>query len=124
MSETSFISFYLKTNTIRVFKRAIKNIEYPSYVRFLIHPINLQIAMTAYNKKKLTSFRVPIRLLNDETNASLCIHSKRLCTLVSRKMGWESEKSYRIPGRRIMGKKAFVFYLKEAYEVTRKENSE
>ena len=89
------------------------------YVRFLIHPINLQITMTAYNKKKLTSFRVPTRLLNDETNACLCIHSKRLCTLVSRKMGWELHKSYRIPGRRIMGKKAFVFYLSQVYEVTR-----
>ena len=90
---------------------------------FLIHPIRLQIAMTAYNKKKLTSFRVPVRLLNDETNVSLCIHSKRLCLLVSQKMGWEAEKSYRVPGRRMMGKKAFVFNLNEAYEVTRNQDT-
>lgn len=122
-SENTFISFYLKTSTIRVFKKAIKLIEYPSYVRFLIHPIRLQIAMTAYNKKKLTSFRVPVRLLNDETNVSLCIHSKRLCLLVSQKMGWEAEKSYRVPGRRMMGKKAFVFNLNEAYEVTRNQDT-
>ena len=119
MNDQSFLSFYLKTNTIRVFKKAIKTIEYPSYVRFLIHPLKLQMAMTPYDKKELTSFRVPVSLLNDETNASLAIHSKKLCGMVARKMGWTPGKSYRIPGRRLPGVKGFVFYLNEAYEVTR-----
>ena len=119
MTENTFLSFYLKTSTIRVFKKSIRIIEYPSYVRFLIHPTRLQIAMTAYNKKELTSFKVPIRLLNDDSKSSLSIHSKKLCGLVARKMGWIQGRSYRVPGRRLPGKKAFVFYLSDAYEVTR-----
>ncbi len=119
MENKTFISFYLKTSTIRVFKRSIRTIEYPTYVRFLIHPEKLQIAMTAYNKKELTSFRVSLDLLNDEPNASLCIHSKKLCGMVARKMGWQAGKSYRVPGNRLAGKKAFIFYLEEAFEVTR-----
>ncbi len=119
MRNDTFLSFYLKTSTIRVFKRSIRKIDYPLYVRFLIHPTKLQMAMTAYDKKELTSFRVPIDLLNDETNASLCIHSKKLCGLIERRMGWEPGRSYRVPGRQLPGRKAFVFYLSEAHEVTR-----
>ena len=121
MDESMFLSFYLKTNSIRVFKKSIRALEYPSYVRFLIHPTKLQIAMTAYDKKELTSFRVSTRILNDETSASLCIHSKKLCGMIARKMGWEQGKSYRIPGVRLIGNKAFVFYLNKARDVTREK---
>ena len=119
MRADSFLSFYLKTSTIRVFNRSIKKIDYPHFVRFLIHPTKLQIAMTAYYKKELTSFRVPRNLLNGDPRACLSIHSKKLCGLVARKMGWEDGRSYRIPGEMLQSKKAFVFYLEDAVEVTR-----
>ena len=124
MDESSFLSFYLKTSTIRVFKKSIRALEYPSYVRFLIHPTKLQIAMTTYDKKELTSFRVSSRILNVETDASLCIYSKKLCGLIARKMGWEHGKSYRIPGICLLGEKAFVFYLNEARDVTRETHQD
>ena len=120
MAEKTFISFYLKSSTIRVFTKSVKLLEYPKYVRLLINPTKLQLAMTAYNRKELTSFRVPNGLLNDECkNTSLCFHSKMLCSLVSAKMGWIPGKSYRIPGASLNGNKGFVFYLSDAFEVTR-----
>ena len=119
MKADSFLSFYLKTSTIRVFNRSIRILDYPNFVRFLIHPTKLQIAMTAYSKKELTSFSVPLNLLNDDPRACLSIHSKKLCGLVARRMGWEDGRSYRIPGEIIQSKKAFIFYLEDAVEVTR-----
>ena len=52
------ISFYLRNDTVRVFTSALRALDKPKYVRFLINPNTLKMAMTEYGQKEFTSFRV------------------------------------------------------------------
>lgn len=54
----TFISFYLSSNTFRVSTRALRVLNAPVYVRFLINPDKNLMAMESYYRKEFTSFRM------------------------------------------------------------------
>ena len=112
MSNQTYISFYLKSNTIRVFKSSIKAINAPMYIRFRINNETNQMIIEPYNKKKFTSFRVPQNLFDVE--GSMELHSKSFCRIMSNRMKWDYNRSYRIPGKIYLEQKIIMFDLSQA----------
>ncbi len=100
MSEPAYLSFYLGSDTIYIFCSVLKRMGRPTYVRFLIDADTMRLAMQPFHKKEFTSFRVPKALYVDRPgkHVSFRIHSRAFCQLVAVKMGWNADRSYRIPG--------------------------
>lgn len=71
-----------------------------AYVRFLINADTMQMIMQSYHKKEFTSFRVPKTLYMDlpGKHNSLRIRSRAFCRLLAARMGWDVDKTYRVPG--------------------------
>ena len=113
----TYISFYLPRHTLRVFVKAIRALEEPTYVRFLINPETLKMAMENYGKKEFTSFRVSRRMIEDSNSSSLRIHSKKFCDLIARRMNWDFGKGYRVPGTIYPEQNVVVYSLSEAQEI-------
>ena len=65
MFDDPCFTVYLKSNTIHVFKSAIRSIGNPNYVRLFIHEDGKTILMKSYDKKSQISIKVP-RNLSDE----------------------------------------------------------
>jgi len=78
------------------------------------------MAMEAYDKKELTSFKVPQKLFSDSKGTSMRIHSKRLCSLLAMRMGWNVTKSYRIPGDIFLKHQMVIFDLSKAVVLNEK----
>jgi len=116
------MSFYLARNTFRVFTDAVRRIGHPGYVRFLIHPDDLRMAMEAYGKKEPTSFKVPQRLFSDSKGTSMRIHSKPFCHLLAGRMGWNTARSYRVPGEIFSEQQVVIFDLSQAVVLNVRES--
>lgn len=119
MAEPAYLSFYLGSDTIYVFCRVLHRMGCPPYVRFLINPDTMQLVIQPYHKKEFTSFRVPKAMYEDqpEKHVSLRIRSRALCQLLAAKMGWNSDRSYRIPGMVYPKYSLARFDLVEAREI-------
>ena len=119
-TNNTFISFYMKKYTFRISTRAIRVLDNPVYVRFLINPDKNLMAMESYDKIELTSFRIRRSILEDSKYHSFKIASKKLCTLLARRMNWKTDRSYRIPGKIHPEKKIVIYRLEEAKEIPEK----
>jgi hypothetical protein len=99
MSEQSYISFYLRTNEIRVFVDAIRKIGLPHCIRFMINSETMQLVMIPAERKDFQSFRVPKGILDPSTKRQkMSIHSLQFCRMLSQRLGWDENCSYRVPG--------------------------
>lgn len=100
MAEPAYLSFYLGSDTIYVFYGVLQRLGRPTYVRLLINPGTMQLAMLPYHRKEFTSFRVPKALYGDPPGrrAGFRIRSRAFCQLLAAKMEWDADKSYRVPG--------------------------
>lgn len=99
MSEQTFISFYLRSYTIRVFVTSIRSIGQPRFIRFMINTETMQLVMIPADRKDFQSFRVPKGVLNPGTKRQkMAIHSQQFCQLLSKRLGWDTNYSYRVPG--------------------------
>lgn len=82
MAEETFVSFYLRSNTIRVFNAAVRKIGQPRFIRFMINPDTMQLAMLPAVKKDFQSFRVPKGLYSSHVgNDAMQVHSQKLVAL-------------------------------------------
>lgn len=115
-SDTTYISFYLKSNTIRIFKKAIRGLGLPQFIRFRVNSEGTSMVLEKYDRITLTSFRIPKNI--EDVDGSMDVHSKPFCRLMAFKLGWDVEKSYRIPGRVIQHQKVVVFDLTQAVQIT------
>ncbi len=119
MSEPVYLSFYLSSNTVYIFCGALRKMGRPAYVRFLIDANAMRLAMQPYHKMEFTSFRVPKALYDDQPgkHVSFRIHSRAFCQLIAVKMGWDADKSYRIPGAIYSKCSTACFNLADAREI-------
>lgn len=106
------ISFYLRGGTIHIHRSTIRALGSPSFIRFLISEDGATLLVQAYHKKDFQSFRVPA-VLNDEIGR-VQIHSKGLCAVFIKQFGWNSDSSYRIPGKPIPTQGVAAFDLTRA----------
>ncbi len=99
MTEQSYISFYLRSNVIRVFVSSIRKIGEPRFIRFMINTETMQLVMIPADRKDFQSFRVPNGVLNPGAKRQkMAIHSQKFCQLLSKRLGWDENYSYRVPG--------------------------
>ena len=108
MADT-YISFYLRNNRIHIFVDALRGIGSPKYVCFLIADDGKTLILAPYKKKDFHSHRVPQAVYHGKRSLELA--SIRLCQLLAVEFGWDSSKSYRIPGRLVEDKKIVIFDL-------------
>ena len=106
----TYLSFYFGSNTIHVFQSAVKSIGNPDFIRFRISGDKRQMVMEPYDKKELTSFRVPKK---KELN-KMQVRGKRFCAMVIAEMGWDASVSYRIPGKVYEQQSIVLFDLENA----------
>lgn len=111
------ISFYLRDYTVRVFTNALRALGKPKYVRFLINPDTLKMAMTEHRQKEFTSFRVSRKIFEDSKYKSFRIYSKKLCVLIANRMNWEPDRSYWVEGRIYPDQKVVIYDLTSAKEI-------
>lgn len=115
-NETTCISFYLKSNTIRIFKKTIYRLGMPGFIRFRVNKEGTSMLIEEYDRITLTSFRIPKNI--DDLEGSMEVHSKPFSRLMAYKQEWNTEKSYRIPGKVIKHQRVAVFDLSQAVQIT------
>lgn len=115
-SDTTYISFYLRSNTMRIFKKTIRGLGIPQFFRFRVSPTGTSMLLEEFDRITLTSFRVPKNI--EEVEGSLEVHSKPFCRLMAHMQGWDISKSYRVPGRVFKAQNVVVFDLTQAVEIT------
>ena len=115
MTEPSFISFYLRSNTIRVFVSSIRSIGQPHYVQFLINTETMQLVMMPAESKGFQSFRVPKGIIEPSTKRQrMTIRSQQFCRLLAQRLAWDSNFSYRVPGTVFTAQRIARFDLSKA----------
>ena len=112
MADNTYISFYLKSGTIHIFRDTIRFLDTPRFVQFRVHPTGNSMLLLPYPKKTFTSLRVPENVYDE--NGGMRVHSKSLCSIIAVRMGWNIESSYRIPGKMIRGQGMVLFDLSRA----------
>ena len=115
-SEATYISFYLRSNTIRIFKKTIYNLGVPQFIRFHVNREGTSMLIEEYDKITLNSFRIPKNI--DDTEGSMEVYSKPFSRLMAYKQKWDTDKSYRVPGRVIGNQRVAVFDLSQAVPIS------
>jgi len=108
----TYVSFYLKDGMINVYTDAIRFLGEPNYIRFLLNCDGSSMIMQAYHKKEFQSIRVPKNAARTWTQTRFC--SAAMCRLMKYALGWEPDKSYRVPGKYIPAQKIVVFDMTKA----------
>ncbi len=113
MHET-YISFYLNTYRIYLFKKSIAEIGNPKYVRLLMNANCLSLAVQAYDKKDFQSYRIKYSM--DHVDRAE-INSFMLCRLIQNRLRWDGTRSYRVPGIVYPKDHVVIFNLTEAQQI-------
>ncbi|MEE1046445.1 MAG: hypothetical protein U0M60_03365, partial [Clostridia bacterium] len=119
----SYISFYLKAYRIHVFTDTLRAIDSPKRICFLVDKDIKHLAITPYHMRDLKSHSVPDDVYSGSN--SLEISSFPLCQLISKKLNWEFNCSYRVlgkVGKISSGQKAVVFNLTYAEKIKDTKN--
>ncbi len=120
--ESTYISFYNKSSTVYIFKTAIRSIGSPKVIRFRVHQDGSSMLLEPYTKMELNStFRVPKTL--DDEKTYMAVHSKAFTRIISKRLGWDVGKSYRIPGTVYKGQKVIIFDLNQAVVISEDANN-
>ena len=114
MTDT-YISFYLRNNRIHIFVDALRRIGSPKYVCFMISDDGCTLIMRPYGKKDFHSHRVPQNVYHGIGGFNLT--SIRLCQILTTEFGWNSDKSYRVPGYVDENRRIVVFNLRLANKI-------
>ena len=115
MQSDTYLSFYLSTSIIHIFRSTLREIGNPKFIRFLVKEDGQSIIMEAYHKKDFRSHRVPKPTDNKEWKME--VRSLPLCTLLQNKLNWTDGRSYRIPGKVYPQQRLAVFDLSAAEQI-------
>lgn len=85
---------------IHIFCKALRDVGKPEYIRLLINADHMRLIMQPYHKKDLLSFRVPKSIYSHQCvgNDRMELHSQAFCLLLANRLGWDTARSYRVPG--------------------------
>ena len=115
MDNGTYISVYLYDNTVHIYKSAIKEMQNPKFIRFLVHEDGKSLIMQPYDRKTQTSFKVPSGLFDG--NKSMRVYSKKFCKALSQMQGWNNDDTYRVPGKVYRSQRIVMFDLTQAIRV-------
>ena len=117
----TYVSFYLRENTIRIFKSTVRFLGTPQFVQFRVHYDGSSMILEPRPVRSFTTLRVPKNIYDE--NGSMEVHSKGLCRLLANKLEWDIASSYRIPGKLISSQKIVIFDLTSATVIPPNNNS-
>ncbi len=110
------VSFYMRSNTIRIFKSTIRAMGMPKFIRLLIHETEGTMIIEPYDKITFSSFRVPFPF--NDAKEGVDIHSKRFIQIVAELMRWDMERTYRVSGELYGKLKIVKFDLVQAVKIS------
>lgn len=115
MGRGTYISFYLRNDSVHIFVDALRSIDNPKFVRFLFNTSEMKMIMQPYHKKEFITFRVPSGIYSEDTPYKpFRLRSKALCDILSSQMGWDKGLSYRVPGEIYSAQRIVRFDLNKA----------
>ena len=118
MQSDTFVSFYLTTSRIHIFRSTIKDIGNPKFIRFLVKEDGPSMIIEAYHKKDFQSHRVPKETATGYPEME--VRSLPLCYVLKNRLHREDGKSYRVPGKTYPQQRLAMFDLTAA-EMIRQE---
>lgn len=92
----TYISFYLKACRIHIFVEALRGLESPRRICFMLSNDGRSLAMLPHKKRDFQSHEVAQKVYQGER--SFEISSYRLCSILAELHSWNKERSYRVPG--------------------------
>ena len=111
------ISFYLRANRIHVFINALRGIGSPRFICFMLDETGRTLAITPYPRKDFHSHRVAQSVYQGEKDMEISSHP--LCSILTKKLKWNTDSSYRVPGMIFPKQRIAVFYLDRAEVIAR-----
>ena len=117
MSNSTYLSFYLRKGEMFVYHNAILAVGSPKCVRFRVKTDGTSMLMEAFDKKTFTSFRVP-KIDENDGVGKVRIYSKAFTHILATHQNWDCSRSYRVPGRIMADQKIVLFDLTKAEDIT------
>ena len=114
--DNTFISFYLKEYKIRVFTEALRGLDNPKRICFMLDEDGNRLLMLPHEKKDFVSHAVPDSVYSGGRHME--VNSKKLCWLLADQHGWDRSRSYRVPGVIVAEKQLAAFDLTQAEQIT------
>lgn len=108
----TFISFYMKASRVRVSVKCLREIGKPERVCFMISDGGDKLLLAPHKRKDFISHKVPKEVYAGTVGLEVC--SKKLCLLIARMYNWNTDCSYRIPGKAYGNQSVAIFDLKDA----------
>ncbi len=98
----TYISFYLKEGKVHIPTVTLRDIGSPPYVRFLLNEDGSSMVLEPYDHKAFPSMRVPKKIYAEQyAGGRMEFRCMALCRIMSGRFGWDTQSSYRVPGRLI-----------------------
>lgn len=119
MYETN-ISFYLKANRIHIFVDALRRLGSPARICFMIEENGETLLIAPYEKRDFKSHGVPKEVYSG--TGAMEVSSMKLCRIIAGLHDWDTNRSYRVPGKVYSEKNVAIFNLKEAELIDRQES--
>lgn len=107
-----YISFYLKANRIHIFVDALRGLDSPSRICFMVEESGKTLLIAPYEKRDFKSIGVPPEVYSGTSCMEVC--SMKLCRIIAGLHDWDMNRSYRIPGKIYADQKVAIFSLTEA----------
>ena len=114
--DNTFISFYLKEYKIRVFAEALRGLDSPKRICFMLDEDGNRLLMLPHAKKDFVSHAVPDSVYSG--GGRMEVNSKKLCWILAGQHGWDKSRSYRVPGVIVAEKQVAAFDLTRAEQIT------
>ena len=115
-NDVAYVSFYMRSNTIRIFKSTIRAMGTPKFIRLRIHETEGTMIIEPYDRITFSSFRVPFPL--NDSKEGMDIHSKRFIRIVAAPMRWDMERTYRVAGELYKEQRIVKFDLEQAVKIS------
>lgn len=115
MENSTYISFYSESGCIRIFKKSVRAIGLPRFIRFRINEDATSLILEPFDRISFTSFRVPANLNEEEGNME--VYSKGFIRGLSQRLGWELGRSYRVYGKVLSQQDVVLYDLTQAQEI-------
>lgn len=115
-NDAAYVSFYMRSNIIRIFKSTIRAMGTPKFIRLRIHEPEGTMIIEPYDRITFSSFRVPFPL--NDSKEGMDIHSKRFIQIVAELMRWDMERTYRVSGELYGKLKIVKFDLVQAVKIS------
>jgi hypothetical protein len=101
-----------RRNSIRIFKRILRELEYPKYVCLLVNPIERTVAVQVSDHLDSRTHRVPNSIIGSRQCYE--IHSRSLLLMLLTCSGWDENSAYRMYATACLDRQFVVFKMDDS----------